>query len=102
MIVVLTTRSESSIMGQYSLRVPVLALVPQGDCGVWLAQEAPPLLPRPPPGARTEHDLAHRHVLPQECRPALDLEDEADLGGGEVPQGESGGPAVARHGLLLV
>lgn len=82
--------------------VPVLALVPQGDGGVWLAEEAPPVLPRPPPGARTEHDLAHRHVLPQECRPALDLEDEADLGGAEVPQGESGGPAAARHGLLLV
>ena len=88
-------------MGQYS-RVSMLALVPQGDGGVWLAEEAPPVLPRSPPGARTEHDLTHRHVLPQECRPPLDLEDEADLGGPEVTQGEPGGPAAARHGLILV
>ena len=75
----------------------MLALMPHSDGGVWLFEEAPPVLPLPPPGALTEHDLTHSSVFPQECCPPLDFEDKADLGGGEIPQGEPGHSVSPRH-----
>ena len=71
--------------------------MPHGDGGVWLAEQTPPVLALPPPGDLTEQDLTDGSVLPQECRPPLDFEDEADLGRGEIPQGEPGHPAAPRH-----
>ena len=82
--------------------LPALALVPHGDGGVWLVEEAPPVLALPTPRALTEHDLTHGSVLPQECRPPLDFEDEADLGWCEIPQGEPGHSTAPRHRLLLM
>ena len=76
--------------------------MPHGHGGVWLLEEAPPVFPLPPPGSFTEHDLTHSSVFPQECRPSLDFEDEADLGGGEIPQGEPGHSVSPRYRLLLM
>ena len=82
--------------------VSLLPLVPQGDHGVWLPQKAPPMLARPTLGVGAEHDLADGDVLPQKCRPSLDLEDDSDLVETEMIQREPGSPATERHGLMLV
>ena len=60
------------------------------------------MLARPPPGVGAEHDLTDRDVLPQECRPPLDLKDDSDLVEAEIIQGEPGDPATQRYGLMLV